>query len=114
MACDMIVLLITLLLSLHPRNGQSCECDGSDFTRFTTMRKGVCSNQVYSGVVVGATCSCRAADDAIDCRQYSYDEEDASYSSRVLSRVELLDAIDPFYENYLSTCMKAENDLSPG
>ena len=76
----------------------------------------MCSNDVYSGVIIGATCSCFASDDTIDCREYSYSENGDAYASRVVSRVELLDANQTvaYFDENVDTCTKTENDLSSG
>ena len=62
-----------------------------------------------SGVVVGATCTCRAADNLFDCREYS-----RNGSSRVLTRVEMNTTNSFFVDHYLKTCTQAGNILSPG
>ena len=103
-------LLLVIILSLSPQLGQSCSCVGFS-NRLETFQDGVCWGDVYSGVVVGATCSCRAADNLLDCREYSRNGD--SYSSRVLTRVKL-NTTNSFVDYYLKTCTQAGNILSPG
>lgn len=106
-------LLFLILLTLYPRLGQSCSCKDIS-NRLETLRDGICWGDVYSGVVLGATCSCNLVNGTYDCRQYSYSPNANSYASRVLTRVELLNSDSPFFDEFLKTCTQAGNILADG
>ena len=106
--------LVAVFLSLHPLLGQTCSCFKFS-NRFETLRDGVCGGEVYSGVVVSATCTCLSEtviDNRYECRTYSYSASNESYSAEVTTKFECI------YNNsgsdFLKTCMQAENDLAPG
>ena len=106
----MKALLFVLFLSLYPLLGKSCSC--AEFPdRYETLAQGICARnaQVYSGVVVSATCTCSEAD-LHDCREVSYSAIDDSYAVEIINRVNYT-----FYHtDIIKTCMEAENILAPG
>ena len=107
---SMKALLFVLFLSLYPLLGKSCSC--AKFPdRYETLAQGICARnaQVYSGVVVSATCTCSEAD-LHDCREVSYSAIDDSYAVEIINRVNYT-----FYHtDIIKTCMEAENILAPG
>ena len=107
------MLYVVIGLSFYPQLGQSCSCSGLS-GRFETLRNSVCWGEVYSGVVIGATCSCIASYSTIDCREYSYTANDDSYTSRVLTRVELNTDYPVHTNGLLKTCLQTGKVLSQG
>jgi hypothetical protein len=106
---------LLVFLSLYPLLGRCCSC--SYFSgRYETLKDGICSNYpVYTGVVVGATCTCLADEEdnnIFDCRRYTYSEEDKSYSDEVINTVRVEGSYG--YENFVKTCTQAENVLAQG
>ena len=99
-----------VFLSLAPLLGESCSCfHFSD--RSETLSDGICDGEVYSGVVVGATCSCLEGTDLVDCREYSFSESNNAYSAEVLRRVKL-NVSHSF--GIIKTCPQAAETLAPG
>ena len=106
---SMKALLFVLFLSLYPLLGESCSC--AKFSgRSETLAQGICARnaQVYSGVVVSATCTCSEAD-LHDCREVSYSAIDDSYAVEIINRVNYTS-----YDADIKTCREAENILAPG
>ena len=106
--------LLALILSLYPIVGESCSCY-QFINSYETLLGGYCNREVYSGVPVGATCTCLASEEErdgyrLDCRQYSYSEGDGVYSEEVLRRVNL----ETNRLGHSQTCSQAEDTLSPG
>ena len=101
-----------LLIALYPIAGHCCSCVTYPVDRYDTFVNGVCHGDVYSGVVLEATCTCRAegGEGRLDCRQYSYSEEDGVYSEEVLRRVDLPDSARFSIKN----CTQAEDITGPG
>ena len=68
------------------------------------------SRQVYSAVVLGATCSCFSGNGTMDCRRYSYSEESDIYTVDVINRVVGIDTrnLDPNFS--FKTCTEAESN----
>ena len=98
--------LLLLFFSLNPILGHACSC--LEFSnRFETLSDGIERGEVYSAVVISATCNC-VADDIHYCRMYSYSESNASYTAEVIAQV----YVDSKY--FLKTCVEAENNLAPG
>ena len=103
---------LVVFLSLGPLLGQSCSCFRFP-DRSETLRRGICYGEVYSGVVVGATCSCIVPDIGVDCREYTYSEDGNTYSAEVITRAQF-DSDDYFRSYFLKTCTQAEDILAPG
>ena len=104
-------MLVFLLLS-YPLLVQGCTCpmvDRTETLKQALQRRG---NQVYSGVVVGATCSCYNGNGTVDCRSYSYSEENDTYIANIVARVRV--DVDGWPQFILRSCMRAENDLAIG
>ena len=104
-------MLVFLLLS-YPLLVQGCKCLFVDRTETLDQALQRRDNQVYSGVVVGATCSCYNGNGTVDCRSYSYSEENDTYTANIVIRVRV--DTDPSYLYYLRSCTRAENDLTIG
>ena len=109
--------LLALFLSLYPIVGESCSCY-QFINSYDTLLGGYCNREVYSGVPVGATCTCLASEEErdgyrLDCRQYSYSEGDGVYSEEVLRRVNL-ETNRLGHSQSIKTCSQAEDTLSPG
>ena len=108
--------LLVFLVSLCPVL-VSCSC-ASDFcvppnvNRTETLKEALVysRSQVYSGVVLGATCSCFNGDSAMDCRRYSYSEESGIYTVDVINRVVGIDARNLHFNFYFKTCTEAERN----
>lgn len=102
--------LVVIFLSLYPLLGQTCSCVSYP-NRLETLRNGICDDKfnpdVYSAVVVSATCTCAA--DSNECRTYSYTESDQSYSADIITASDCL-----YNPGFLKTCMQAEVLLAPG
>ena len=105
----MTATLLLAFLSLYPVLGHSCSCFKFP-NRLETLSDGIERGEVYSAVVIGASCTC-VADNFHDCRTYSYTASNNSYTAEIIARVDV-DSDRNF--DYLKTCMKAENDLAPG
>lgn len=101
--------LLLIFLSLYPVLGHSCSCFRFP-NRFETLSDGVERGEVYSAVVIGATCTC-VADNFHECRTYSYSASNDSYTAEIIAKVDV-DSNRMF--DYLKTCMEAENILAPG
>ena len=104
-------MLVFLLLS-YPLLVQGCKClivDRTGTLDQALQRRG---NQVYSGVVVGATCSCYNGNGTVDCRSYSYFEENDTYIANIVARVRV--DVDGWPHFVLRSCTRAENDLAIG
>ena len=105
----MTAALLLVFLSLYPALGYSCSC--FEFSnRFETLSDGIERGEVYSAVVISATCTC-VADGIHYCRTYSYSESNPSYTAEIEAKV---DVDSDFKFDYLKTCMEAENSLAPG
>ena len=103
--------ILIVFLSLYPLLGWSCSC--FDFPdRYETLRRGICYGEVFSGVVVGATCSCISQENRVDCREYLYSEDNDTYSAEVITRAQF--DSDSYFREFLKTCMQAEDTLAPG
>lgn len=99
--------LVVIFLSLYPLLGQTCSCAFFP-DRSETLRYGLCDNaNVYSAVVVSATCTCAA--DTNECRTYSYSESNQSYSADIITASDCL-----YNPEFIKTCMQAEVLLAPG
>ena len=77
---------------------------------------GVCNQDVYSAIVLNATCNCILPENRYDCRSYYMDVTtvDDSYVSEVVSRytcsnIQSYGGIDVF-----RTCVEVESALKPG
>ena len=109
-----MALLVLLFLSLYPLLGQCCSCAGIS-NRYQTLKNGICGGgDVYSAVVVGATCNCLSetvSDSDYECRTYSYSPSYDSYSAEIASRYTCDEAR---FDDFLTTCMQTENVLAPG
>lgn len=75
-------LLISPLLVL------SCGVCPQTLDRSETLIYGVCNQDVYSAVVLNATCNCLLPEKRYDCRSYCVDDSTVgvSYVSEVVSR----------------------------
>ena len=108
----MLERLLIVFLS-YPLLGQSCSCAFFSSDRYETLREGICfgtgTGEVYSGVVVGATCSCIVRENRVDCREYSYSEDNGTYSAEVITRVQT-----DFITTSLKTCTQVEDILGAG
>jgi hypothetical protein len=106
--------VLVLFLSIYPLFGECCSCFDIS-SRYEALRDGVCEGYAYTGVVLGATCTCFEGTTTenyktFDCREYSYSESDNIYSAEIVRRVELR-----VYTNQLiKTCEKAEDTLARG
>ena len=100
--------ILVVFLTLCPLLGQSCSCFRFP-DRSETLRQGICYGEVYSGVVVGATCSCIVPDIGVDCREYTYSEDSDTYSAEVVTRAQF--DSDGYF---LKMCRQAEDTLAPG
>ena len=102
--------LLLVFFSLNPILGHACSCYNEFPNRFETLSYGIERGEVYSAVVIGATCTC-VADDIHYCLTYSYSESSASYTAEVIAKF-YVDAI--YNSDFLKTCVEAENNLAPG
>ena len=101
--------LLVFLVSLCPVLVISCSCPVWPVNRMETLKQALdYSRQVYSAVVLGATCSCFSGNGTMDCRRYS--EESDIYTVDVINRVVEIDTrnSDPNY--YFKTCTEAESN----
>ena len=106
--------LVTIFVTLCPPLGFCCSCS-SIYNRYETLEDGICSREVYTAVVVGATCNCRTEtvlDNRFDCRRYAVNGD--SYSVETLARLTCSGESNFSPRDILKTCMQAENDLAPG
>ena len=106
--------LVTIFVTLCPLLGFCCSC-AKILNRYETLEDGICTREVYTAVVVAATCNCRTEtvlDDRFDCRRYAVNGD--SYSVETLTRLTCLDGNKLYSRDLLKTCMQAENDLAPG
>ena len=101
--------LLLLFFSLNPILGHACSCV-EFLNRFETLSDGIERGEVYSAVVISATCTC-VAHDVHYCRTYSYSASNDSYTAEVVAQV----YVDSKYNiGFVKTCVEAENDLAPG
>ena len=108
---------VVLLLSLYPLLGHCCSCPIPFPSRSQTLNSGICGGgDVYSVVVVGATCNCLSGtvqDSDYECRTYSYSPSNDSYSAEIAARF----TCDRNYFGgfpSVTTCVQTENVLAPG
>ena len=109
--------ILVIFLSIYPLLGECCSCR-SISNRNEALKQGVCYGDAYTGVVLGATCTCGEGTagegtETFDCREYSYSESEGTYTAEVLSRVEVSDTFDD-YKYYIKTCKDAEDTLAQG
>ena len=106
---------VVLLLSLYPLLGQCCSCPFPFPSRSQTLNSDICGGgDVYSVVVVGATCNCLSEtvqDSDYECRTYSYSPSNDSYSAGIAARF-TCDRNN--FGGFLTTCVQTENVLAPG
>ena len=113
--------ILALFLTLYPLLGESCSCAGFS-NRRQTLVDGICRGNVFSGIVVGATCSCGHVSygsgypsNLLECRSFSYSATDDSYTVQIINREQYDDDYGYDYlPTFIRTCEEAENVLVPG
>ena len=110
--------VLASLVLISPLLVMGCGVCPETLDRSETLIDGVCNQDVYSAVVLDATCNCILPENRYDCRSYYVDDHDStvgdSYVSEVVSRytcsnIQSYGGVDVF-----RTCMEVEGALKPG